>query len=193
MEAGAFSPGSTGETFVLPSKPIVFLAPNGLKCHLIRRVAGLFLPAKKKLRVSCGDVIAPRNLQKLRGSINPARWTFDLAEVADRSFVYNYVPFGVTPLGAKFLIAKGGDKSQRPQDGIHLCAIRGFGFSFHSHLVTSHFSFSFVSQHPLGSVFTQPKQFAALAQDLARQIIERVDFVSAPSHQAKASLSHSSR
>src|SRR2546425_29752 len=100
-----------------------FTGPNGLECHFFCPTIIVLLPFSKQRRIILGDVFVAAYSQLLCCGVNPARRSFDLAEIADGSFVHHHLSLAVGPLGAKLLITKRRSESQRAQNQIHCPAV----------------------------------------------------------------------
>src|SRR5215831_19635805 len=81
-------------------------ALDRLKCHLLGCASGLVFPLRKQRCIILRDVLLASNPQSLRGRIDPARLSLDLAEIADGRMIHDYLPLAVGPFGAKFLVAE---------------------------------------------------------------------------------------
>src|SRR5882762_2085578 len=104
-----------------------------------------------------------RDPERLRGAVNPARRSFDLAEVSNWSLIEHHMARAVAPLRAIFFIAKRWGEPKRAQNGIHLLAVLDMRFQFNPALVATSLAFRFVRQHPGVAILPQTQQFAALA------------------------------
>src|SRR5579864_1538105 len=71
---------------------------------------------------------------------------------------------------------------------MHLFSVTAVRFQLLTAAVRSDFAFGLVRQLPLRSVLSQPQQFLALSQNLARQIIKCVHFMRARSLLPKSRL-----
>src|ERR1017187_3720931 len=84
---------------------------NLFKGHFLRTAQQPLLPFVKQFRIALSDVIGIRDFQQAGGLVDPARFSFDFAEVADGSFVEDDVAFAIAPLGAEFFVTKRGGES----------------------------------------------------------------------------------
>src|ERR1017187_6650336 len=66
----------------------------------------LFLPVREQRCVVLRDVRPCVHAELLRGYVDPARRTFDLAKVTDRCFVHDDLALAIGPLGAEFFVAE---------------------------------------------------------------------------------------
>src|ERR1035437_1444019 len=74
--------------------------------HLSGFTLRLFLPVREQRCVVLRDVRPCVHAELLRGYVDPARRTFDLAKVTDRCFVHDDLALAIGPLGAEFFVAE---------------------------------------------------------------------------------------
>src|SRR4051812_35031625 len=85
----------------------ICFATHFLERHVFGFTAVLLDPIAKEFDITSGDVIGVGKMNLAGDAVDPFRLTFDLAEVADRSFIEHYVSGSVGPLTAKLFVAEG--------------------------------------------------------------------------------------
>ncbi|MCU1284662.1 MAG: hypothetical protein JWO13_1012 [Acidobacteriales bacterium] len=143
-------------------------------------------PFKEELHVGLGAVRVGSDGEFLGGGIDPAGRAFDLSDVADGSFVEDYVTFAVGPFGAEFLVSESRGEAEGVEDGIELLAVGDLSVGFGAGLVASGGAFGLVRDRPCVSVLADAEDLAALSEGGVREIVERVELVGAARLYAKA-------
>src|SRR5208337_5345718 len=100
-----------------------FSDTHGTKRHLGSWAVGAPFPCEEHGGIGLGDVIGPADSERASGAVDPARRTFDLAEVPNRSLIQHHVAGAVAPLRAIFFVAKRGREPKHTQNGVHLRAV----------------------------------------------------------------------
>ena len=88
------------------------------------------------------------------GSIDPAGRAFDLAEIADGSFIDHDVYFAISPLGSELLVAETGLMTETRRMA-SICGPSIPSLGFYTGFVAARFSFGFVRKDPSIAVFPQ--------------------------------------
>src|SRR4051812_19414456 len=159
-----------------------------LERHVARAAAGCALPAFEEGSVRVSDVLRRRDMKRLRGAVDPLWRSFNLAEVADRSFIEYDVSIAVGPLAAIFVVTKHGSEPKRREDARQSVAVGDSGFRFDARFVKANRAFALVRERPRVAVAADAQHIAAPAKLAASEVVQRVDFERARCDRAKAQL-----
>src|SRR5450631_1903528 len=130
------------------------------------------LPFKEHRGVGLSDVVVRAYCERVRRTVDPTRWPFNLTESSNRSLIQNDMALAIGPLRAIFLVTECGREPKRAQNGIHLWTVLHGRFQLDSHFMATGLAFRLMRQHPGLAIFAQPQHFASLAQLLAGQVVK---------------------
>ena len=118
------------------SSNLVGLLFHSFERHLFGFALRLPFPVAEQRCVILHDVLLGGYTELLCGLVDPARRAFDLAKIADRSFVDYDLTLSIRPLGAEFLVTKRWSVSESAQNRIRLLPVFYAGFQFFAAAVT---------------------------------------------------------
>jgi len=151
----------------------------------------LFAPEIEEAAVAEGDVLGGIDAQEGGGAVDPFGGAFELGVVADGGFIDDAMALAVGPLGAPFLVAKGGNEAEREKDFRHGSAVGDLGFGFDAVLVGvfagPDVRQALVGDGPSAGITADAQNLGAGAHLAVRRVVEHVALEGARGLEAEAS------